>query len=166
MPFSFHKLVRAETRQRKIDRTRDEKGFRKRNRSWPRDLNQIVLVRLFRGSLLFKWAIRGLYFSFIFAFSTVFSKYVQDTILTMAVFEPQTSGFGSDHSANWAATTVQGSISFHCSIHPFLPLHYFKMKVAAFEVVSLLNCFFKWAIPASLLFIFVFSNKHYNSYNK
>ena len=48
-----------------------------------------------------KWAIPGLFF-FIFVFSTVNSKYVDYKILLMTGFEPQTSGIGSDRSANWA----------------------------------------------------------------
>ena len=39
-------------------------------------------------------------FFFIFVFSTVNSKYVHYKILPMTIFKPQTSGIGSDRSAN------------------------------------------------------------------
>ena len=39
-------------------------------------------------------------FIFIFVFSTINSKYVHYKILLMTGFELQTSGIGSDHSAN------------------------------------------------------------------
>ena len=47
-------------------------------------------------------AISGLFF-FIFVSSTVNSKYVQ--ILPMTGFEPQTSGVGSNRTANWGTST-------------------------------------------------------------
>ena len=46
-------------------------------------------------------------FPFIFAFSTVNSKYfIHHKILPMPGFELRTSGIGSNHSANWATTTA------------------------------------------------------------
>lgn len=40
-------------------------------------------------------------FSFIFIFSIFNRRYAHYNILSMTRFEPQTSGIGSDHSANW-----------------------------------------------------------------
>ena len=50
-----------------------------------------------RGPILFKWAIPGLFFLYFRLFN---SKHVHYKILPMTVFDPRTSGIGSDHSAN------------------------------------------------------------------
>ena len=46
-------------------------------------------------------------FSLFFVFSTVNCKYVHYKILPLTGFEPQTSGVGSNLSANWATTNSQ-----------------------------------------------------------
>ena len=58
------------------------------------------------------------------------------------------------------------SISFYLYIYSHLiSLNLFLSILLPFSIYFFLS-FKKWAIPGRFLFIFVFSNKHFNSYNK
>ena len=87
----------------------------------------------------------------------------------MTGFEPRTSGVGSDRSTNCTTTTSLVQLIQLTDKVPLPHLPTIMLHDVAYVHFKQLSCsirFFKWASPASFSFTFVFSNKHYNFYNK
>ena len=101
-------------------------------------------------------------------------------VMLKFVYELQISGVGSNNSTNWATTSAL--VFTYISLFWFwteLPSFTFPTqsscpgrirtwdrKLSLLNLLPLSHFFKKWDTPVSFSFIFVFSNKHCNFYNK